>query len=76
MFWGEWKINFTIFEIFSFWDMVDFQSSWYTLNFFLPKDAQWSETDFFFYFQFWAMVDFEFNISRELWIEMLTSDTQ
>ena len=29
MFWNEWKINF---PIFSFWNMVDFRSSRYTLN--------------------------------------------
>ena len=67
MFWNEWKINFPLFAISSFWDMVDFQSSRYTLKddfFYNPK--RWAMFWNGFLCGFWAMVDFVLNIRSEL----------
>ena len=47
MFWNEWKINFPIFAIFIFWDII--VQKWeyiYPFSYRNENDAQFSETDF------------------------------
>ena len=65
MFWNEWKIDSAIY---SFWDMVDFQSSQYTLRnaFLSPQKMRYvlkQIFEFFFaIFSFWVTVDFVFYL--------------